>query len=411
MAVRIRKLAKELSRSSTDLIGVLHALGFQRYRSPDDMLPDSAESKLRQGLAAGVRPVAVDVDEVPVPSPLERLSKEADLMAQLVPGVVRQRDKRAPPAPARRAVGHSSGAVPVVEPPPPPPPAPPPVVEETGRSLTTEREALDSLRRKLDSERAVLEAERARLVAEAGRVQARGRALEAETTALGDLRAALDQEREALAAERHALATLHATQAAGARPLQELLEERGLRGADEFERALIALAHARLLRDVMWTIRLDPPDPLKRVLDDRLVLGAGEPHPALARGNAFVTVAPSRAEVPDPGTLHRLLDQLGERLLLFGCRRVRVVGGAPRWQRLLREGVDPRIELAFAPPSPRDENLAREDVSAADCVVLWNVEASPAARAIYGAARPVVVTTAARGLADLTAAIGAALQS
>jgi hypothetical protein len=397
MAVRIRKLARELDRTPTELIGVLHALGFQRYRSADDMLPKNAVAKLRKGLAAGVRPVQVDVREASAPreSDLERLARGDDLMSQLVPGVVHKDTPRRatpsvhtppprrPPSPPRAS--SSSAARPA----PPPPRAQPAPVPASSRATEVAMQTLESQRRLLASEKAVVANERSELEQERARMDAREAALEAESAALTELRAALEAERAALAVERDTVAQRRS--ASSAVSLQALLEDRGLRGADEFERAVTALAEARLLRDVLWTVRLDPPDAMERVLKDKLLLGAGQPHAEAARGAAWVTVSPARSEVPDPAQLDRTLTALGERWMLYGFKRVRIVGGVARWHRVVRAGVDARIELIQQVVSTRGELAARADVADADLVILWNVEVTPEAAAIYEASRPSVV--------------------
>ena len=49
MAIRVRKLAKELGRSAGEVLGLLHHLGFRRYTKPDDMVNDAIASKARKG--------------------------------------------------------------------------------------------------------------------------------------------------------------------------------------------------------------------------------------------------------------------------------------------------------------------------------------------------------------------------
>jgi hypothetical protein len=180
--------------------------------------------------------------------------------------------------------------------------------------------------------------------------------------------------------------------------LQDVLEARGLRGSDEFERALVSLAMGRHLRDVLWTIRLDPEEDLTRVLDERMVLVGGPVPTGLGKSLAVVEVAPERAELPAAAALERHLKELGERLLLNGLRRLTLIGGRPTWQRLLRERLDPRIEVRCIPGSMRTAHLAEADVVRTDAVVLWDVEMSAEARAVYASSRAVVVEVDDPGL-------------
>jgi hypothetical protein len=397
MAVRIRKLAKELGRSTVELIGVLHALGYDRYSSAEDMLPAVAEAKLRRGIKSGVAPEPVrSLTQAAMPAPAAPRKAEpapaarSEVMARLLPGVVpigaQARGREVPevaidPVQSERTPTLESAAVvrAVGEPP-------------SSRALAVEREALDSQRRRMLSERAVLDSERAAVDEERRRVEARERGLDAEREALGALRAALESERRALDVEREVWASTAArAQASRLTCLQDVLEARGLRGSDEFERALIALATGRHLRDVLWTIRLDPEHELARVLNERLVLVGGVPPDGLAKSAAVVEVAPERAEVPGASTLERLLKEVSEKLLLHGMRRLTLVGGRPAWQRLLRERLDPRIDVRAAPGVPRTVHLAEADVVRTDAIVLWDVEQSAEARAIYAGSRAAVI--------------------
>lgn len=374
MAVRIRKLAKQLGKPPTELLGVLHALGFSKYRSPEDMLSEVVTSKLRKGLAEGVRPLPVEVTGARKPKGggLEALAEGgADVMSQLVPGVVRSgapAPRPAPPKPAPRPPAPAARNTPVAAPAPEAPPADP----------TTQRlasAALESQRRALASERAAFEAERAQVEASRRRIEERERLVDSRVAALEDLEASLAAERRALAAERKT-AGEGASEAMGSNlpSLMDLLEARGLRGADEFERAIVALARGRHLDDALWTLRVESANVLERVLTEQLILVSGQVPPQLSKGAAVVSVAPDRAEVPDAGALARSLDALGGALLLRGWRRVLVVGGRARWRRLLDDGLDERVTMRFVPSGPRAEEAVRADAAWADLIVRWAVD-------------------------------------
>jgi hypothetical protein len=400
MAVRIRKLAREVERNPADVIGVLHALGFTKYRSPDDMLTPEVEAKLRRGLQKGVRPIEVPGVGAASTRPAEVVEAVggADLMASLVPGVVPVGGRARPVArvevaPVASADAAPRGAVaraPAVAAVVPPRPAARPMEVDPAEAavLATERAALDSLRRSLASERGVVEAERAQLEVDAARLAARERSLAAQQESLRELQAMLERERASLDAERASLDALRSRSAAQLGVgLEDLLEARGLRGMDEYERAIVVLAQQRSLRDVLWTLRADAPDQLRRILDERLVLVSGGAPEAATRGAAAVAVAPERAEVPDAATHDRMLARLGESLLLSGWRRLLVVGGRPRWQRLLRHGLDARIEVRVVPEGARGAEAASDDVRWADVVVLWDARVGEAAERVYAAGR------------------------
>jgi hypothetical protein len=185
----------------------------------------------------------------------------------------------------------------------------------------------------------------------------------------------------------------------------DLLEERGLRGLDEQERAIGALAQARVLRDALWSLRVEQPEGLRKLLSERLVLVDGPPPESVSRAHATVSVAAERAEVPAAAALQRLLAQLGERLLLAGLRRFVVVGGKAVWHRLLKDHLDPRVELRSQVARSRDAAQAASDLERADLVLLWGVDVSPAAHAVYTAARAEVIEVDDCGLGELVAAV------
>jgi hypothetical protein len=89
-------------------------------------------------------------------------------------------------------------------------------------------------------------------------------------------------------------------------------------------------------------------------------------------GHPAVTVSSERADLPGAEALQRSLRKIGELSLLNGFRRVLVVGVAPRWQGLLREGIDRRIDLVFRAPG------AVDDAGRIDSAVAWVAPTDPA---------------------------------
>lgn len=415
MAVRIRKLAKQLGKDPVEIVGVLHALGFRRFKSVDDMLKPDIEAKLRKGLRAGVAPVATDVEDTAPrrgPASVESVAaSDDDVMARLMPDVTPT--GRARPAPKAPRAAPKAAPPSIAKPAPATMqrPAPAPSVDLDEASAATRQRALDARERTLASREAVLGAEREALDADAARLTAREQALRSQQEAVAQLEAGLAAEREALAAERASLRGAGGRKLSDLASLQDVFEARGLRGADEFERALVALASARLLRDVLWALRVDAPEQVAHVLTERMVLAeAGAPEQML-RGAAVVEVAPDRAEVPGAAALSRALDGLGERLMLQGATRLLVVGGAPRWQRVLAEGLDDRIEVRTVPTRSRSASEARDDVAWADAIVLWDVDVSAEARALYDAGRPVVLSVQGASLQAALDGLARALQA
>src|SRR5262245_61965780 len=99
MAVRVKKLARELNQSPRHVLGVLHAIGFDRYRSPEDMLPDGTVDKVRRATRDGVEPVPVPGLASAPTKTAPRASTGDDVMAKLVPGVVRTLNREETPLP------------------------------------------------------------------------------------------------------------------------------------------------------------------------------------------------------------------------------------------------------------------------------------------------------------------------
>lgn len=346
MAIRVRKLAKELQQSPAQVLGLLHHLGYTRYKSDQDMVGGAALSKLRAAARKGIRadPVA--------PGPTKKTRAAAatpvsGLMDQLVPGVVQQ--------------GHSHAAD-----------------GASGRS--------DKARRKLEQARAAVDSEREQVEKAQRSVDATRSALEQRQRALDARKTELEREQADLEVERE---TLHA---ASPESLAGILSARGLRGFDEQERALAALATRRALGTVLTTLIASDPQRMARILRDKLVLvdgdiGSGFP------GLVAVAVSSDRAEVPSPVALAKQLDWIGEQLLLNGLKRLLIIGGSPRWQGLIRAGIDDRIDVVFTLHGRRSEAQAEADVAAYDVIVRWPADVGHEAIAVYERSERVCIAT------------------
>ncbi|MGC6513861.1 MAG: hypothetical protein ACON4N_05155 [Myxococcota bacterium] len=366
MATRVRKLARELGSTPHQVLGILHALGFVRYKSPEDMLSDPIIRKVKRGFASGVQPVDVVMAGArkKKAADLESLSgANGDVMSGIVPGVT--------------PMGRTTRTLP-----PKAPPKPPTAPSGTPPSS---QEAISSLKRTLESERAIVNLARQQADADREQLAARRAMLEAEEQSLQSLRDALDAEREALERQRAELLelTANATGASNLPRLQELLEARGLRGADEFERAIGALCAGRGLRDILWALRVDGQAQVDEALRERLLLVNGQVSESLRRSGAVVQVARDRADIGDLTQLTTRLKTLGDSLLLRGLVRLRIVGGKPVWWRFLQGGLDPRIRCSFHAAQVREVNAAQDDVLQADVVVVWGVEVASDASLVY----------------------------
>jgi hypothetical protein len=320
-------------------------------------------------------------------------------MGALVPGVVPVRGRS--DRPAARSEGPPLRVVRSEE------PVRAPVVEVADH----EQAHLEAQRREVAAERAENEATRRLIASERHAVVAERAALEAEQAAVAAERAVLDADKARWDADlRRQKAERDLVLAdPGGVSVVSVLQGRGLSGPDEMERALGALASARALRDVLPRLRVDDPQALAALLRDKLVLvGSVVPDGALG-AVATVVVAPQRAEVASLDAVRRDVTRLGELLLLHGLRRLVLVGGRPLWHRVLREHIDPRIEVRLVAGRTRTAEDAASDVARADLVVLWGVEAEPAADRVYGTSRATVVRLFGEGPSDLVRAVEAAL--
>lgn len=388
MATRVRKLARELRRTPAEVLGILHQLGYLRYRSSEDQLSDIVVERVREAARQGGPVTPVTPRDHPRASRGAATPAADDWMAKLIPGVVRRereehelgpgaaRPRPARPEPARPEPDRG-------EPARHQPDLRGEAAAATPAAAPASDARIDAARARLEAERAELETARAELTAARARLEQAQRELTAARDQVEAIRVELEQERVALDEARSAGVP-------GAVSFSELLEERGLRGSDEQQRALGVLAAGRHLGAVLPDLRVLDAARARRILDDRLVLVAGEV-PASLHGVAAVTVAPDRAELPDARELSRLLGEVSEQLLLNGLRRLVVVNAAPRWQKTIREGLDRRVEVSFRPlPAP----YAEPGLGRSDAVVLWRAELPDAQRRAWAEAAGRLVSVA-----------------
>jgi hypothetical protein len=425
VGVRVRKLAKELRRTPSEVLEVLHALGFERYRNPQDMIADPIVARVRLQLKPGTAVQARSTRE-PTSRTQGVTRRPDDLMAKLVPGVV-QVNSRSPqvgaasPRPDVQATPSAAPSEPVA--------TPSAATNDALRTIEQAKERLERTRKHLRADREALDGARARLAADELELRER---IALQHAALDAEREALDAERESLAvrweelssrevrlgerrnrveesladaqlrqAETKAVAldVERAREALGS-SLAKLLEERGLRGHDEAERAVMALARVHVFRDLLPLIRVTDAASVRNLLARHLVLVDADAPDGF--DGASVVVAPDRAEVPSKPELNALMRRVGERLMLNGLRRVLFVNVQPRWHRMLVAAMDPRIELRFRPGvGPRSRTESEGDVVRTDAVVLAAVTCTPEADAVYATGRALVIRTSTGSMRGL----------
>lgn len=389
MAIRVKKLARELEGSPAQVLALLAELGYDRYTSPMDMVADVPAAKVRKAGRRGLPEVRSAPGPVAPPGPPARPPQPPpaaanDLMSQLVPGVTPARGRGAASLDVPLEALASTPGMPV------------PDLSDAAEALRAEDARLEKRARTLSTRQSSLEAATQRLEAERDALRAERDALQVERSAL---QAQLVEANADLAARAAALDAVEA----GGVPLARLLEERGLRGSDEQGRALEALARGRLLDPIVQRLRVVDPHPVRRLLAERIALAAGEVEDL--DGVAVVQVPEERAEVPGGESLRRLRTRLADELLLSGLLRARLVGADRRGLRLLRAGVDPRIDLHLVPATSRSAAGARSDLDGVDVVILWNVQEDAQAAAVYDGASVPVIRVVAERLTDLPAGL------
>lgn len=342
MAVRVRKLAKELRAQPDQVIAMLQQLGFSRYRRAEDMVPDGVAKRVRQE-AVACRALPVPPME-PRPSPPKDAPQEppseGGWMDQLVPGV-RPLDSRGaqPAAPPRQK-----------------PPAAPAASRPASASAT------------------VPAPEREEHVFEKDRLEAKAQELE-------EMRAQLEREREEWASE---LAQLReARRAPKRRSWRAMLDERGLKRPEEHQAAIAGLVSRGLMGFVLDEATVSETARFREVLASNLKLCGGDP-PAGYEEDLVVRVTPDRGEIPTARQVAAWMRKISEGCLLRGWRRVVCVGEGSDWQRLLRQGLDARVELSLQEVKPPwdAEALASLGLQGAGVVVVGQELDGPITQAL-----------------------------
>lgn len=367
--MRIRKLARELGLSEQELFDLLHVMGHARYINPEQMLPIELVEQLRKRSplpapkATGWKPPEaremVNLDRTGKPpsksaKPAPRVSSPGRIMApKEVPvkgepassGVRQPSSGIVPPAPVLPAEPASvAPAEPAAAVAPPDSPARAP---STPQAAPADKSSTDDVARL----RALLGASEAELARARDRVIA--------------------LERELASSENHRRALLRALATASGREAHQSVRDafirRGLIGDDEIALALRAWGEAHRLQELLDPLQVGNPVVFQALLDERMLLvGPGEDCPS---GVVAVTVAPDRSERHTAAPVRSALARMATALLVHGKKRLVVHGGSAAWQRELKDGLDPRIDLRFYPHIGRGP---LPDTGVPDVVVLWD---------------------------------------
>ena len=382
MATRVKKLAKELGRTPEEILGMLHALGFPRYRSVDDQLPKAMVERVKGGWRKGVVPVAFVLGEQQVSSSKRAEKKTAtqeagDWMQSALPGVkpldaeseIQGGAKRSKPPSAKKA-----GAVKSATLKPDPSNVEPKVFERhkkqseaiiahlTQRVEQLEREALES-----SAKRQELEAANTGLL-----------------TALNGLR--------------------------GRRPgLIEVCARRGITGTEQIAETLAGLIQKGLVGDLLPLLRVDNEEHWVRHLHRHVLLlpqGKGAIQTELVQ----VQVDPAKADLTDPRETVRLVQRLSGQMLLFGVKSVVVVGPGDGLGRLVEELMDRRIQWHHFVLTEGTEKQVLDMAKRVDALLVWNTRVSRDIVKTYRSAKRPVVIVKDGGLGALVEGVCTALK-
>lgn len=359
--MRIRKLARELGLSEQELFDLLHVMGHARYINPEQMLPIELVEQLRKRSplpapkATGWKPPEVremvNLDRTGKPpsklaKPPSRVSSPGRVMAPKEVPVKGEAASPSGPAdlpaePTRAAVAPAEPAAAVA---PPDPPARAPTAPQAAPADKSSADDVARLRALLGASEAELARARDRVIA---------------------------LERELASSENHRRALLRALATASGREAHQSVRDafirRGLIGDDEIALALRAWGEAHRLQELLDPLQVGNPVVFQALLDERMLLvGPGEDCPS---GVVAVTVAPDRSERHTAAPVRSALARMATALLVHGKKRLVVHGGSAAWQRELKDGLDPRIDLRFYPHIGRGP---LPDTGVPDVVVLWD---------------------------------------
>lgn len=142
-------------------------------------------------------------------------------------------------------------------------------------------------------------------------------------------------------------------------------ERRGLLSDDEIAAALRALLDAHRVSELA-RLALAQPEALDELLWERVLLLAEED--AVPAGVVAVRVPPDRSEGRSASPNRSAMSRFTTACLVHNVKRVVIVGGSPAYHRLLKEGIDPRIDLRLI---QGDRRGSVPQVPGADIVILW----------------------------------------
>ncbi|MEL6349262.1 MAG: hypothetical protein AAFV53_39540 [Myxococcota bacterium] len=159
----------------------------------------------------------------------------------------------------------------------------------------------------------------------------------------------------------------------GSPRLEDVLEQRGIKGADEATFLIRGLLETRQLGDLLVRLQTDDPAALLHWLEDRVVLLCDAHHEMAPGGRSPLKVPKKRCEVCGGSDIKWAVRLFLDACLLNGMTRVSIVGGTPKHHRMLRGIVQHKgLHLQLAPTlSNRTPSQVRSDLENSDVVILW----------------------------------------
>ncbi len=327
--IPVTQLARDLGVSAGELRRRLVRCRMVRHVRPDDSIPQH----LVDQVVRAVKVVHAD--------PRMDVASDADFDAVMA----RQGVKKL-------AGGQQTRSVPR----PAAPPTPRPSVVSGGGSRDRRSEVLQEqvgdLQRQLEAAMDAKQAAERELAELQGELESRTGLLERSL----DTTESLASHSQALRNRLHTLETEEQRRRSGL-SLESVLRQRGLTGEDERAAAVRALIATRRWSQISAQLKPIDQHLLEATVERYVVLHCGSEKCPVPAAVAAVLVAGSRCELCGGHGQRVAMLRFSEGLMLNGMRRIAVVGGTPLYQRVLRDGLDQRIEcrLLLGDSDPGDD--------------------------------------------------------
>jgi uncharacterized small protein (DUF1192 family) len=374
--MRFRKLAQETGVAVEVLLGIAGRLGLGNYSSPEEQLSKDAETRLRVEIrrtpAARLSngksaPRSEFLPKTARPLPFLPGERESQLQKRIEPSPKADKAKPAPKPALQPALSPKPLPKPALIPKPPskePAPKPDsPAVQTAELMLSVQR--LESKVSELEAQKNVLSAENTRLLYSTGELGTRLARLLGELDFLKENQAQKEQEHQAafLKLQQELAEAQQSKPVEFFRTVKQLLEERGLKGEDEFRQALTGLLQDK---QDLWTRLLVQEEQLfKDLLQEKLLLLAEGDE--LIAGQLGILVARERSEGEPASALTAAFRRFNTCCLVYNVKNIVIVGGSPAYHRRLREGLDGRLKVRLIPGDKR----GLIEPPQAELTVLW----------------------------------------